>query len=287
MPAAISSSQPIPARAGIGLRAAHHADFLAARPDIPWVEVHSENFFADGGRQLQLLDTIRRDHGLSLHGVGLSLGSADPLDGEHLRRLARLVKRVDPALVSEHVAWGSVEGTFLNDLLPMPCTSEALAQLVSRVGQVQDLLGRRILVENVSSYLQFAGNEMTEWEFLVALARRAGCLLLLDVNNIFVNASNHGFDPLAYLDAIPPELVAEFHIAGHSVVAAAGETLLVDTHDAPVAAAVWQLFEAALARIGRRPVLLERDARLPPLAELIAEARLADQLMEVSHARVA
>lgn len=287
MPAATSSSRPIPASAGIGLRAAHHADFLEARPDIPWVEVHSENFFADGGRQLQLLDTIRHDYGLSLHGVGLSLGSTDPLDGEHLRRLARLVRRVEPALVSEHVAWGSVAGTFLNDLLPMPCTSEALAQLVSRVGQVQDLLGRQILVENVSSYLQFAGNEMTEWEFLVALARRAGCLLLLDVNNIFVNASNHGFDPLAYLDAIPPELVAEYHIAGHSVVAAAGETLLVDTHDAPVAAAVWQLFAAALARIGRRPVLLERDARLPPLAALIAEARLADRLMEAGRARVA
>ncbi|KAA0208151.1 MAG: DUF692 domain-containing protein [Proteobacteria bacterium] len=277
----------MPASAGIGLRAAHHADFLEARPDIPWVEVHSENFFADGGRQLQLLDTIRHDYGLSLHGVGLSLGSTDPLDGEHLRRLARLVRRVEPALVSEHVAWGSVAGTFLNDLLPMPCTSEALAQLVSRVGQVQDLLGRQILVENVSSYLQFAGNEMTEWEFLVALARRAGCLLLLDVNNIFVNASNHGFDPLAYLDAIPPELVAEYHIAGHSVVAAAGETLLVDTHDAPVAAAVWQLFAAALLRIGRRPVLLERDARLPPLAALIAEARLADRLMEAGRARVA
>ncbi len=287
MPAATSSSRPIPASAGIGLRAAHHADFLEARPDIPWVEVHSENFFADGGRQLQLLDTIRHDYGLSLHGVGLSLGSTDPLDGEHLRRLARLVRRVAPALVSEHVAWGSVAGTFLNDLLPMPCTSEALAQLVSRVGQVQDLLGRQILVENVSSYLQFAGNEMTEWEFLVALARRAGCLLLLDVNNIFVNASNHGFDPLAYLDAIPPELVAEYHIAGHSVVAAAGETLLVDTHDAPVAAAVWQLFAAALLRIGRRPVLLERDARLPPLAALIAEARLADRLMEAGRARVA
>jgi len=287
VPAATSSSRPIPASAGIGLRAAHHAAFLAARPDIPWVEVHSENFFADGGRQLQLLDTVRRDYGLSLHGVGLSLGSTDPLDSEHLRRLARLVRRVEPALVSEHVAWGSVAGTFLNDLLPMPCTSEALAQLVSRVGQVQDLLGCQILVENVSSYLQFAGNEMTEWEFLVALARRAGCLLLLDVNNIFVNASNHGFDPLAYLDAIPPELVAEYHIAGHSVVAAAGETLLVDTHDSPVTAAVWQLFAAALARIGRRPVLLERDARLPPLAELVAEARLADRLMEAGHARVA
>ncbi|MCC7489721.1 MAG: DUF692 domain-containing protein [Gammaproteobacteria bacterium] len=287
VPAAEGRSRPIPATAGIGLRAAHHADFLATRPAIPWVEVHSENFFADGGRQLQVLDAVRRDYGLSLHGVGLSLGSTDPLDPEHLRRLARLVRRVEPALVSEHVAWGSVEGTFLNDLLPMPCTNEALAHLVSRIGQVQDALGRRILVENVSSYLRLAGSEMTEWEFLVALARRAGCLLLLDVNNIFVNAANHGFDPLVYLEAIPPELVAEFHIAGHSVVEAEGETLLVDTHDAPVTAAVWQLLGAALTRIGRRPVLLERDARLPPLPELLAEARLADQLMERAHVRVA
>jgi hypothetical protein len=280
-------SRPVPASAGIGLRAAHHAEFLATRPAVPWVEVHSENFFADGGRQLAVLEAVRRDYGLSLHGVGLSLGSADPLDEAHLRRLRRLVARVEPALVSEHVSWSAVDGACLNDLLPMPCTAEALAHVASRIGQVQDALGRQILVENVSSYLAFAGAEMTEWDFIAALARRSGCLVLLDVNNIFVSASNHGFDPLRYLAGMPPELVAEYHVAGHAVVEAEGERLLVDTHDAPVTDAVWSLFEAALARIGRRPVLLERDANLPPLTDLMREARLADALMEGSHALVA
>lgn len=275
---------PIPAVAGIGLRAAHHAEFLASRPAIPWVEVHSENFFADGGHPLAVLDALRHDYGLSLHGVGLSLGSADPLDEEHLRRLQRLVERTEPALVSEHIAWGGVDGTCLNDLLPMPCTREALAHLAARIGAVQDRLRRQILVENASSYLGFAADEMPEWEFVATLARRAGCLLLVDVNNIYVNATNHGFDPLHYLDAMPAELVAEYHIAGHSVVEAAGGRLLVDTHDAAVTPAVWELLRTALSRIGRRPVLLERDARLPPLAELLHEARLADELMEAAHA---
>ncbi len=280
-------SRPIPAVAGIGLRAPHHAEFLATRPAVPWVEVHSENFFADGGRQLAILDAVRQDYGLSLHGVGLSLGSTDPLDEEHLRRLQRLVERTAPALVSEHLAWGSVDGSFLNDLLPMPYTAEALAHLASRIRQVQDRLRRQILIENVSSYLSFTGAEMTEWEFVATLARRAGCLLLVDVNNIYVSACNHGFDPLEYLDAMPPELVGEYHIAGHCVVEAAGERLLIDTHDAPVADAVWALFEEALARIGPRPVLLERDARLPPLPDLVSEAQLADRMMEARRVRTA
>lgn len=281
------ASRPVPAAAGIGLRAGHHAAFLASRPAVPWVEVHSENFFADGGRQLAVLDSVRRDYGLSLHGVGLSLGSADPLDQEHLRRLQRLVERTEPALVSDHIAWGGVDGTCLNDLLPMPLTQEALRHLASRIGEVQDRLGRQILVENASSYLGFAVDEMPEWEFVAGLARRAGCLLLVDVNNIYVNASNHGFDPLRYLEAMPAELVAEYHIAGHSVVEAAGERLLVDTHDAPVVPAVWRLLEAAISRIGRRPVLLERDAKLPLLAELVREAQLADSLMEAIDAQPA
>jgi len=280
-------AQPVPARAGIGLRAAHHEEFLATRPPVPWVEVHSENFFGDGGRQLAVLEQVRRDYPVSLHGVGLSIGSTDPLNREHLRRLKRLADRIEPALVSEHASWGSVAGQFFNDLLPMPSTREALLHLAGQVGAVQDYLGRQILLENVSSYLQIGAAEMPEWEFLTELARRSGCLLLLDVNNIHVSAHNHGFDAMTYLQAIPAELVAEIHLAGHSVVTGAGEDLLVDTHDAPVTAAVWTLYEAALRRFGRVPTLLEWDARLPPLGELLAEAAKADRRLGEPHARVA
>lgn len=273
-------AQPIPARAGIGLRAVHHDEFLATRPRVPWVEVHSENFFADGGRQVAVLEAVRRDYGVSLHGVGLSLGSTDPLDAGHLRRLRRLVDRTEPALVSEHAAWGSVQGRFFNDLLPLPLTAEALDHLVSRVVAVQDYLRRPILVENVSSYLRVGDDEMSEWDFMTGLARRSGCQLLLDVNNVYVSSRNHGFDPHEYLAAVPVELVAEMHLAGHSVVANGSEELLVDTHDAPVTPAVWQLYAAAVERFGRVPTLLEWDARLPPLDELVAEARKADAWLQ-------
>lgn len=267
-----TASRPVPAQAGIGLRSAHHDEFLDRRPAIPWVEVHSENFFADGGRQLQVLDAVRRDYPLSLHGVGLSLGGTDPLDPDHLRRLKRLVQRAEPALVSEHVCWSSADGIFLNDLLPLPCTEAALAHVSRRVGAVQDYLGRQILVENVSSYLQFEGAEMTEWDFLVQVARRAGCGILLDVNNIYVSAMNHGFQAGEYLRAIPPELVGEVHLAGHTV---AGD-ILIDTHSAPVADAVWALYREALRLIGPVPTLIEWDAELPTLDRLLAEAAHAD-----------
>lgn len=268
-----TASRPVPAQAGIGLRSAHHVEFLARRPAIPWVEVHSENFFADGGRQLEVLDAVRRDHGLSVHGVGLSLGGTDPLDPEHLRRLKRLVERTEPALVSEHVAWGSAGGVFLNDLLPLPCTRAALDHLAARIGEVQDVLGRRILVENVSSYLRFQADEMPEWDFLAALARRAGCGLLLDVNNVYVSAVNHGFDAATYLAAIPADLVGEVHLAGHTV----AEDILIDTHSAPVCEAVWALYEATVARLGPVPTLIEWDAELPTLDRLLAEAAAADR----------
>ncbi len=271
MPAA--ASRPVPAAAGIGLRSLHHTDFLSRQPAIPWVEVHSENFFADGGRQLQVLDAVRRDYGVSLHGVGLSLGSTDPLDHEHLRRLRRLVQRVEPALVSEHACWGSVGGVFLNDLLPLPCTTAALNHLVARVAAVQEYLGRQILVENVSSYLEFDGAEMTEWDFVVELARRAGCRILLDVNNIYVSAQNHGFAAGSYLAAIPPELVGEIHLAGHTT----ADGVLIDTHSAPVADAVWALYREALQRLGPVPTLIEWDAELPSLDRLLAEALTADK----------
>jgi uncharacterized protein (UPF0276 family) len=271
MPAA--ALRPIPAAAGIGLRSLHHTEFLSRRPAIPWVEVHSENFFADGGRQLQVLDAVRCDYGVSLHGVGLSLGSTDPLDPEHLRRLRRLVERVEPALVSEHACWGSVGGVFLNDLLPLPYTTAALSHLAARVAAVQDYLGRQILVENVSSYLEFDGAEMTEWDFVVELARRAGCGILLDVNNIHVSAQNHGFAAGSYLDAIPPELVGEIHLAGHTI----ADGILIDTHSAPVADAVWALYREALQRLGPVPTLIEWDAELPTLDRLLAEAQTADE----------
>jgi len=271
MPAA--ASRPIPAAAGIGLRTLHHDEFLSSRPTIPWVEVHSENYFADGGRQLQVLDAVRRDYGVSLHGVGMSLGSTDPLDAGHLKRLRRLMQRVEPARVSEHVCWGSVGGVFLNDLLPLPYTAAALSHLVSRVSAVQDYLGRQILVENVSSYLEFDDAEMTEWDFVVALARRAGCGILLDVNNIYVSAKNHGFDPGSYLAAIPPELVGEIHLAGHTD----ADGILIDTHSAPVADAVWALYREALRRLGPVPTLIEWDSQLPVLDRLLDEARTADR----------
>ncbi len=267
-----TASRPIPARAGIGLRSAHHDEFLARRPPIPWVEVHSENFFADGGRQLQVLDAVRRDYGLSLHGVGLSLGGADPLDPDHLHRLRRLVRRAEPALVSDHACWGSADGIFLNDLLPLPCTEAALSHTAARVAAVQDYLGRQILVENASSYLQFEGAEMTEWDFLVQLARRAGCGILLDVNNIHVSAVNHGFDAQEYLRAVPPGLVGEIHLAGHTV----ADGILIDTHSAPVTESVWALYRDARRLLGPVPTLIEWDAELPALDRLLAEAARAD-----------
>lgn len=277
-----SGSRPVPARAGIGLRSPHHRAFLESRPPIPWVEVHSENFFADGGRQLEVLEAVRRDHDVSLHGVGLSLGSIDPLDADHLQRLRRLVRRVEPALLSEHVSWSSAGGVFLNDLLPMPHTREALDHLVSRVAAVQECLQRRILVENVSSYLQFAGAEMTEWEFLVELARRTGAGILLDVNNVHVNAVNHGFAARDYIAAIPPELVGEIHLAGHTV----ADGLLIDTHSAPVADAVWTLYELALDHLGPRPTLIEWDADLPTLPVLLDEAARADRCLARASTRL-
>jgi len=267
-----TASRPVPAQAGIGLRSAHHDEFLARRPPIAWVEVHSENFFADGGRQLQVLDAVRRDYGLSVHGVGLSLGGTDPLDADHLRRLKRLVQRAEPALVSEHVSWSAADGIFLNDLLPLPCTEAALSHTAARVAAVQDYLGRQILVENVSSYLQFEGAEMTEWEFLVQLARRAGCRILLDVNNIYVSAVNHGFDAQEYLQAVPAELVGEIHLAGHTV----ADDILIDTHSAPVTNAVWTLYRDALGRLGPVPTLIEWDSELPTLDRLLAEAATAE-----------
>jgi uncharacterized protein (UPF0276 family) len=265
-----------PRGAGIGLRAPHHGEILARRPLLAFVEVHSENFFAAGGPLLALLERVRSLYALSLHGVGLSLGSVDPLDERHLASLEALVRRFEPALVSEHLSWSSIDGRHANDLLPLPHTREAVAHVAARIGAVQDRLRRRILVENVSRYLDFAESEMPEWEFLGEVARRSGCALLLDVNNVQVNAVNHGFDARRYIEALDPALVAEYHLAGHE----ATPWGLVDTHASPVAAQVWALFEHALATLGPRPALLEWDADIPTLDVLLDEARRAQSALD-------
>ncbi len=274
-------------RAGVGLRAVHHAEIAARGADVGWFEAHTENYFARGGPPRQYLAKVRANYPLSLHGVGLSLGSTDPIDRTHLEQTARLVHEFEPALVSEHLSWGSVGGRFTNDLLPLPFTEEALRHMIARVGEVQDFLRRAILIENVSSYLQFAQAQLTEWEFLSALARQSGCALLLDVNNIHVSAMNHGFDPYRYLDNIPRAAVREIHLAGHSVNCVAGREILIDTHATPVCAAVWALYGAALERFGTVPTLIEWDADIPALDVLVAEAHVADRMMEAHRARAA
>ncbi len=277
----------IPARAGIGLRAEHYAAVLETRPPVGWLEVHSENYFGAGGKPLHYLERIRAHYPLSLHGVGLSIGSTDPLDRRHLGKLKALIRRFEPALVSEHLSWGSVDGRYLNDLLPLPYTKEALYHLVARVARVQDVLGRQILIENPSSYLQYVGSTIPEGEFLAELAERTGCGVLLDVNNIYVSARNHGFDAGAYLRAIPRHVVQEIHLAGFTVNRFEDGEILIDTHNRPVYPAVWALYRQAVHRFGRIPTLIEWDTDLPELAVLVDEARRADAILEERHAQAA
>ncbi len=262
----------MPPRAGIGLRAPHYAAVWERRPSVALLEVHSENFFGDGGEPLAWLERFRGAYPLSFHGVGLSLGSADPLDDRHLARLEALVRRFEPALVSEHLSWSSIASRHANDLLPLPFTEEALDHVVERIGQVQDRLGRQILVENVSTYMTFAQSALPESEFVTEVVRRSGCGLLLDVNNLWVNACNHAFDPRAYLDAIDAGMVRELHLAGYE----AEGSLLIDTHATRVSAEVWALYREALRRFGPRPTVVEWDADIPPLDVLLDEARQAD-----------
>ncbi len=269
---------PVPANAGIGLRAQHHSEILERSPVVPWFEAHSENYFADGGAQIEALFKIRSRYPLSLHGVGLSLGSTDPLDTQHLKLLRRNIDRFQPMLVSEHLSWSSVGGRFANDLLPLPYTDEALQHVANRIADVQDALGRQILIENVSSYLEYTTSQMPEWSFLAGVAAEAECGILLDLNNIYVAARNHNFEPLDYLNAIPVSTVQEFHLAGYSPIEIDGQEILIDTHGASVSTAVWELYATALQRFGTRPTLIEWDTDIPELSVLIAEAHKADQL---------
>ena len=277
----------IPARAGIGLRAAHYLDVLEQRPATGWFEVHSENYFGGGGKPLHYLEKIRADYPVSLHGVGLSLGSTDALNLGHLAQLKKLMRRVEPGFVSEHLSWSSVDWRYFNDLLPLPYTEESLAHVSERVVRVQDYLGRQILVENISSYLQYEESTLPEAEFLAELARRSGCGILLDVNNVYVSACNHGFDAETYLTNIPCERVQEMHLAGFTRKPFDDGEILIDTHNRPVAPDVWRLYETAVRRFGRVPTLIEWDSDLPALAVLLDEANKADTILEGTHALAA
>ncbi|HEV7606650.1 MAG TPA: DUF692 domain-containing protein [Steroidobacteraceae bacterium] len=266
---------PIPARAGIGLRAVHHQALLDERPAVGWIEAHTENYFHEGGPAARALERARANYPLSLHGVGLGLGSADGIDREHLARVKRAIARFEPALVSEHACWGHAGGEFFNDLLPLPYTEEAVQVLARQVGIAQDSLGVRLLIENVSAYVTFEHSTLREWEFLAAVAATSGCGLLLDVNNVYVSSKNLGLDARAFILGLPLGSVGEIHLAGH----ARNGSILIDDHGSRVCEEVWQLYGQAIARFGAQPTLIEWDTDIPALATLVAESERADQIL--------
>ena len=259
---------------GLGLRTPHYEAILDEPHAIDWLEVITENYLGAGGKPLNYLERVRERYPLVMHGVSLSIGSTDPLDLAYLADVKALAARIEPHWISDHLCWTGIEGRNLHDLLPLPYTEEALSAVVSRVDQVQNALGRQILLENVSSYLTFHASEMSEWEFLREVAQRADCAILLDINNIYVSSVNHGFDPLTYLQAIPKSKVRQFHLAGHSDLGGH----LIDTHDHPIAAPVWNLYRAALAHFGAVPTMIERDDNIPALSELVTELDRAREI---------
>ena len=265
---------------GIGLRFPHHRVVLDERPAVGWFEVHPENYMG-GGAPLKYLDAIRRDYPLSLHGVGLSLGSADGLDERHLLHLQSVVGRTEPGLVSEHLSWTAIGGTYLADLLPLPLTEETLAVVCRNVEVTQERLGRTILIENPSSYLRYRHSTIPEWEFIGAIAARTGCGILCDVNNIYVSACNHGFDGGHYLRSLPAERIGEIHLAGHTLRKFDdGRSIRIDDHGSRVCPEVWALYAEAVTLFGRVPTLIEWDADVPPLAVLLEEAAHAEGILK-------
>ncbi len=253
---------------GVGLRRCHYTHVLDEHPPMDWFEVISENFMVEGGRPLQVLEGVRSRYPIVMHGVSLSIGSADPLNLAYLKQLSAIARRFEPVWVSDHLCWTSVGGRNLHDLLPLPYTEEAVRHVAGRIRQVQQILERTILIENVSSYMEFTSSRLSEWEFLSAVANEADCAILLDINNIFVNAFNHGFDPVGYIDSVPAERVIQFHLAGHSDHGA----YLLDTHDHPIRSEVWALYEHAVGRFGRVPTLVEWDDNIPEFEVLAAAA---------------
>ncbi len=252
---------------GLGLRKDHYETILSQKPPVDWFEALTENYLVPGGKPLYYLERIREHYPIVLHGVSLSIGGSDPLDREYLAELKALARRVEPVWISDHLCWTGLHGVNAHDLLPLPYTEQAVEHVAKRVTQVQDYLGRRILLENVSSYLDYHASAMTEWEFLSAVAERADCLILLDINNIHVSAVNHGFDPLDYLDGVPAERVQQHHLAGHTDFG----DYIIDTHDADVIDPVWDLYAQAVRRFGQVSCMIERDDNIPPLSDLLAE----------------
>jgi len=263
---------------GLGLRIPHYQDYLSREVPVDFVEIISENFMVEGGRPLHTLDRIRERYAVAMHGVSMSIGSADGLRLDYLRRLKALADRVKPLWVSDHLCWTGIEGFNAHDLLPLPYTEEALDLVCANIAHAQDVLERPILMENASTYLSFAGDSLTEWEFLAEMCRRTGCYLLLDVNNIYVSGTNNGFDPLAYIAGVPTDRVRQIHLAGHSQ----GRTRLIDTHDQPVSDPVWALYEVACRRFGPAATMIERDDNIPALDELLDELAVARGLAEAA-----
>jgi uncharacterized protein (UPF0276 family) len=268
---------------GLGLRPVHYAAVLESHPAVDWFEVITENYLIDGGRPLHFLDSIRARFPIVMHGVSMSIGSASPLDEDYLDRVIELARRCSPEWISDHLCWTGVDGKNLHDLMPLPYTEEAIAHLAPRIEHVQERLGRSLVLENVSSYVSYTSSAMSEWEFLSRLARRTGCRLLLDVNNVYVSARNHGFDPLEFIDGVPLDAVQQFHLAGHQD----HGSHCIDTHDAPVRDEVWELYAHAVRRFGPISTLLERDDAIPPLPELVAELGTARAVAHAAPAEAA
>lgn len=261
---------------GLGLRKEHYETVLAERPKVDWFEIISENYMVDGGKPLDYLTRIREHYPMVMHGVSMSMGSTAPLDFNYLKQLKSLIKRVEPAWFSDHLCWTGVDGVNLHDLMPMPYTEEAIQHVADRISQVQDYIGRQMLVENVSSYVTYNDSQMSEWEFLTEVAERADCLILLDINNIYVSAYNHNFDAETYLKAIPSERVYQFHLAGHTH----ENNLIIDTHDHPIADPVFELYDKAVQHFGRVSTMIERDDNIPPLPDLLAELEKVRNIAE-------
>ena len=267
---------------GLGLRPTHYADFLAAPQVVDWLEIISENYMIQGGKPLAMLDAIRQDYPVVMHGVSMSIGSVQPLDRDYLNRLKGFAERIEPKWISDHLCWTGVHGVNLYDLYPLPYTEEAVRHVVERIGQVQDILGRRLVIENVSSYINYAASTMSESDFLSAIAHQADCLLLLDVNNIYVSSINHGFDALTFIDNLPVDRIQQIHLAGHSNIG----DFIIDTHDAPIIDPVFALYAHACQRFGQVSTMIERDDKIPPLAELISELERVRQIAaDARHSR--